>query len=205
MQRGAFKGTRGVHSSTKEVRQNRTRRRRETKGFFVALAVLVSVGGCFSQPPFQDPFTRPQIDWKPRLVLDVGEAERILGNKCRLEKVTAYLDEGTRAYQSSFRDDRPDPATGKTGILGYMYEEYQSAEAARSFLYSTLKANHLSPEDAIRMQGGAELHYFAGGDVIRMVMIVKEHRLIRLKVNPVTSHYNIVEFRMVATALAKKL
>ncbi len=173
--------------------------------FFVALAVLVSVGGCLSQPPFQDPFTRPQIDWKPRLVLDVGEAERILGNKSRLEKVTAYLDEGTRAYQASFRDDRLDPATGKTGILGYMYEEYQSAEAARSFLDSTLKANRLSPADAIRMQGGAELHYFTGGDVIRMVMILKENRLIRLKVNPVTSHYSLVEFRMVAAELAKRL
>jgi hypothetical protein len=173
--------------------------------FFIALAVLVSAGGCLSQPPFQDPFTRPQIDWKPRLVLDIGEAERILGNKSRLEKITAYLDAGTRAYQSSFRDDRLDPATGRAGILGYMYEEYRSAEAARSFLDSTLKANRLSPGDAIRMEGGAELNYFTGGDVIRMVMILKENRLIRLKVNPVTSHYNLVEFRMVAAELAKKL
>ena len=172
---------------------------------FIALAVFVSVGGCLSQPAFQDPFTRPQIDWKPSLVLDVGEAERILGNRSRLEKVTAYLDEGTRAYQSSFRDDRLDPATGKTGGLGYMYEEYQSAEAARSFLDATLKANRLSPKDGTRMIGGAELHYFTGGDVIRMVMILKESRLIRLKVNPVTSHYSLVEFRKVAAELAKQL
>ena len=108
-------------------------------GFFVALVLFVLAGGCWSQPPFKDPFTRPQIDWKPRLALDVGEAERILGNKSHREKVTAYLDEGTRAFQSSFRDDRLDPATGKTGILGYMYEEYQSADAARPFSDSTLK------------------------------------------------------------------
>ena len=173
--------------------------------FFIALAVLVSAGGCLSQPPFQDPFTRPQIDWKPTLVLDVGQAERILGNEGRLEKVTAYLDEGNRTYQARFRDDRPDPATGKTGGLGYMYEEYQSAEAARSFLDSTLKANRLSPKDAIRMEGGAELHYFTGGDVIRMVMILRENRLIRLKVNPVTSRYSLVEFRKVAMELARQL
>ena len=175
------------------------------RSFFVALAVFVSAGGCLSQPVFQDPFTRPQIDWKPGLVLDIEEAERILGNKSHLQKVTAYLDVGTRTYQSSFRDDRLDPATGKTGILGYMYEEYRSAEAARSFLDSTLKANRLSPKDAIRMEGGAELHYFTGGDVIRMVMILKESRLIRLKVNPVTSHYSLVEFRKVAAELAKQL
>ena len=173
--------------------------------FFIALAALVSAGGCLSQPPFQDPFTRPQIDWKPRLVLDVGEAERILGNQGRLEKVTAYLNEGTKAYHSLFRDDRVDPVTGRTGALGYMYEEYQSAEAAKSFLDSTLKANRLSPEDTIRMEGGAELHYFTGGNVIRMFMILRENRLIRLKVNPVTSRYSLVELRKVAAELAKRL
>jgi hypothetical protein len=86
-----------------------------------------------------------------------------------------------------------------------MYEEYQSAEAARSFLDSTLKANRLSPEKSIRMEGGAELHYFTGGDVIRMVMILKENHLTRLKVNPVTSQYSLVEFRKVAAELAKQL
>jgi hypothetical protein len=173
--------------------------------FFVGLAVLVSSGGCVSHPPFQDPFTRSQIDWRPSLALDVGEAERILGSSCHLEKVTAYLDEGTRAYQSSFRDDDLDPATGKLGTLGYMYEEYQSAEAARSFLDSTLKANRLSPANAVRKQGGAELHYFTGGNVTRMVMILKENHLIRLKVNPATSRYRLVEFRKVTEELASKL
>ena len=174
-------------------------------GFYIVLAALVSTGGCRTKPVFQDPFTRPQIDWKPRLVLDIAEAERILGNKGRLEKVTSYLDKATRAYQSSFRDNPVDSATGKTGILGYMYEEYQSAQAAKSFLDSTLKANRLSPKDAVRTEGGAELHYFTGGKVIRMIMILKEDRMIRLKVNPVTSHYSLVEFQKVAAELAKQL
>jgi hypothetical protein len=173
--------------------------------FFVALAVLVSAGGCLSQPRFQDPFTRPQIDWKPTLVLDIGDAQRILGNQSHLEKVTAYLDEGTKVYQSAFRDDWLDPETRKTGILYYMYEEYSSADAARSFLDSTLKANHINPGDGIRVEGGAEVHYFTGGNVIRMVMILKENRLIRLKVNPVPRHYSLVEFRKVAAELAKKV
>ena len=38
-----------------------------------------------------------------------------------------------------------------------------------------------------------------------MVMIRKESRMIRLKVNPVTSHYNLVEFRKVAGELATQL
>jgi hypothetical protein len=175
------------------------------RSFFVALAMLVSVGGCLSQAAFQDPFTRPQIDWKPGLVLDVAQAERILGNKSHLEQITAYLDEGNRAYHALFRDDRPDSASGKTGALGYKYEEYQSPEAAKSYMDSTLKANRLSPGDGIRMEGGAELHYFTGGNVIRMFMVLKGKRLIVLKVNPVTSHYSLAELRKVAAELAEQL
>ena len=171
----------------------------------IASAILVLFGGCLSRPPFEDPYIRPQIDWKPALMLDAGQAERILGKKGRLEKVTAYLDGETRTYQASFRDDQLDPVTGRAGVLGYKYEEYESAETARAFLDSTLKANRLDPKDGIRMEGGAELHYFTGGDATRMFMILKENRLIGIKVNPLTSRYSLVELRMVATELAKKL
>jgi hypothetical protein len=51
----------------------------------------------------------------------------------------------------------------------------------------------------------AELNCLTGGDVIRMVMILRENRLIRLKVNPVTSQYSLVEFRRVAAELARQL
>ncbi len=171
----------------------------------IAIVVIVLAGGCKSQPAFQDPFTRPQIDWKPSLVLDTGQAQRILGSQSHLEKVTAYLDGGTRAYQAAFRDNQLDPETGKTGILYYMYEEYESANAARSFLDPTLKANHMNPGDGIRLEGGAELHYLTGGSVIRMVMILKENHLVRLKVNPATSRYSLDEFQQVAKELANRL
>jgi hypothetical protein len=177
------------------------------KQSMVSIAVVVEVlaGGCASHTPFPDPFARPQIDWRPSLVLDVVEAKRILGNPSRLERVTAYLDDGTRTYQSAFRDDWRDPETGQTGILYYMYEEYPRADAARSALDSTLKANHLDPRDGIRMGGGAELHYLKGGRVVRMAMILKDNHLIRLKVNQVTSRYSLAELESVAEDLAHRL
>jgi hypothetical protein len=170
----------------------------------LVLAVLVASAGCASKQAFQDPFTRTQIDWNPAVTLGVAEAERILGNNSRVEKVTTYVAEGTKAYQSAFRDDWLYPSTGKMGILYYMYEEYQNAEAARSFLYSTLKANHIRPEEDDR-KGAMELYYMAGGEVVRMVMILHEDRLLRLKVNQVTSHYSLVEFKKVAEELASQL
>ena len=173
--------------------------------FAIAMAALLSAGTSFSQPRFQDPFTRPQIDWKPDLVLQLDKAQRILGAQGHLEKVTSYLDNGTKAYQSAFRDDSLDPETRKAGTLYYMCEEYGSADAAKSFLDSTLKENHMSPADGLRMEGGAELHYFGRGDAVRMVMILKDNRLVRLKVNPVTSRYSLPEFRKVAAELARQL
>jgi hypothetical protein len=175
------------------------------RDFPIALAALASVAGCSLRPPTDDPFTRPQIDWSPGLLLDRASAQRVLGNPCHLEKATAYLDGQTKTYQCAFRDDAFDPLTGKAGILYYMYEEHESAAGARSFLDSTLRANRLDPGDGIRVDSGAQLHYFAATDVVRMVMIRKENRLVRLKVNPVTSHYSFAEFRNVAAELAGKL
>jgi hypothetical protein len=172
--------------------------------FALALA-LVSAGGCKSQPEFHDPFTRPQINWRPSVTLNLGAAERILGSPSHLERDTAYLDDGTRAYQSAFHDDSADPVTGKTGILYFMHEEYETATAARFFLDSTLRANHVNPAEGVRTEGGAELHYLAGGRVVRMVMILKGNHLLRLKVNPLTSRYSLDEFQKVARELATQL
>ena len=170
-----------------------------------AVAIGIAAGGCKQQPPFQDPFARAQIDWRPSLVLGAGEAARILGNQSRLEKVTAYQDEGAKVYQSAFRDDWRDPTTGKSGILYYMYEEYPSADAAKSFLAATLKANQIDPVDGIRTKSGAELHYLTGGEVVRMAMVLKGNRLIRLKVNQVTSRYRLSGFKEVAGEFANQL
>ena len=173
--------------------------------FFVIAATAIAAAGCEQEPAFQDPFTRTQIDWRPSLVFGTKDAARILGNESRLEKSTAYQDEGAKVYQSAFRDDWRDPQTGKTGILYYMYEEYQSADAARSYLAATLKANSIDPADVVRTASGAELHYLTGGEVVRMAMVLKENRLIRLKVNQVTSRYRLGEFKDVVGELANQL
>jgi hypothetical protein len=177
------------------------------KSWIVAAIAVIGIvaASCKQQAAFRDPFTRAQIDWRPSLVLGAGEAARILGNQSRLEKVTTYQDEGAKVYQSAFRDDWHDPTTGKTGILYYMYEEYLSAAAAKSFLAATLKANHIDPVDGLRTQSGAELHYLAGGEVVRMAMVLKGNRLIRLKVNQVTSRYRLCELKEVAGELANQL
>jgi hypothetical protein len=170
----------------------------------VSLAVLFLVAGCASPPHFEDPFARPQIAWRPALVLDAGDAGRILGARSRLERVTSYLADETRTFQATFVDDAPRPVAGRTGALGYMYEEYPTADAARSYLDTTLKENRLSPLAAVRIDG-AELHYFTGGDIVRMVMILKGKNLVRLKVNPVPDRYSLAELQAVAGQLARRL
>jgi hypothetical protein len=92
-----------------------------------------------------------------------------------------------------------------TGILYYMYEQYESADAAKAFLCTTLKENRTNPDDGIRTSSGAELHYLTGGDVTRMVMILKNNLLLRLKVNQVTSRYSLDGLREVAGNLADQL
>ena len=58
---------------------------------------------------------------------------------------------------------------------------------------------------AFELESGAELHYLAGGEVVRMAMVLKDNRLIRLKVNQVTSRYRLDEFKEVVGELANQL
>ena len=55
------------------------------------------------------------------------------------------------------------------------------------------------------MESGAELHYFTGGNLVRMFMMRRENHLIVVKVNPVTSRYSLAELRKVAAELAKRI
>ena len=63
----------------------------------VAFLIVVSMGGGVSRPAFEHPFTRLQIAWTPSPVLDVRDVGRIPGNQRRVEQVTAYEHEATRA------------------------------------------------------------------------------------------------------------
>ena len=63
----------------------------------VAFSILVSMGGCVSQPAFERPFTRLQIAWNPGRVLDIRDDGRILRNQRHVEQVTAYEHEATWA------------------------------------------------------------------------------------------------------------
>ena len=44
-----------------------------------------------------------------------------------------------------------------------------------------------------------------GGEVVRVAMVLKENRLIRLKVNQVTSRYRLAELEQIAGELANRL
>jgi len=173
--------------------------------FFYLSIVLVALGGCGSRVAYRDPFQFPQIEWKPDTILNAPQADRILGTPSRLEKTTAYAENGKRVFQSVFFDVAVDPVTGKKGALYFMVEEYPTSEAVLSYLNPMLRENHVNPDDGIPVEGGARLHYMAGGQVIRMVVIPKGNRLLRLKVNVVTSRYRLDEFRKVAEELAKRL
>ena len=182
-------------------RQSATVRNRLALSFVVTMCFV----GCGSQQAFQDPFSLPQISWRPDLQLDIGEAQRILGSSCRLERTTAYMEGETRAFQSTFVRESADPKTGKVGAVDYMIEEYLTADAAKAYLDTTLQENHIDPADGLLSDSGAEVHYMSGGPIVRMSMILKKNHLLRLKVNPVPGSYSLEEFRKVTEELASRL
>jgi hypothetical protein len=152
------------------------------------LAVLTS---CTSVPKTIDsPQLTEAIDWKPDLSLSLHHAEQILGESAHLEDASAYLVGNTKTYESTYLADVLDDATGKTGAMYFMYEEYETLQAASLSYESIRSANERAPGVESLFGVGDEAYFHSDGTNFLFVLSRSENKLFRIKVSKTTSHTN---------------
>jgi hypothetical protein len=149
------------------------------------------------------PRVRPNIDWKPDLILSLQDAERILGESAHLENSSAYLEGNTKTYESSYFANTVDKATDKTGVLYFMYEEYENVESASLSYESIRKANERAPGVQPLTGVGDEAYFHSDGTNFLFVLSRSGNKMFRVKVNKTTSHTNKEAFMATATAFWK--
>jgi len=130
------------------------------------------------------------IDWKPDLSLSLQDAEQILGEPAHLEDVSAYLVGNTKTYESSYFADALDVATGKTGAIYFMYEEYETVQGASLSYENIRSANEQAPGIEPLFGIGDEAYFHSDGTNFLFVLSRSENKLFRIKVNKTTSHTN---------------
>jgi hypothetical protein len=149
------------------------------------------------------PKARLTIAWEPDSALSLQDAERILGESGHLENASAYLEGTIKTYQSSYFANMVDKATDKTGALYFMYEAYETVEAAHLSYESIYQANKQSPGVQPLIGVGDEAYFHSDGTNFLFVLSRSGNKMFRLKVNKTTSHTNEEAFMAIVTAFWK--
>jgi hypothetical protein len=167
----------------------------------ILMLILTSLLGCTTpQNTTLLPNNAKTIDWKPKVILTLTDAERILGEDGHLDEAVSYLDGNTKVDISKYSSNKQDEKSGKTGTLYFMIEAYENIESARSS-YESIRASNERAAGVVPLSGvGSEAYFHSDGENFLFVLIRNENSLIRMKVNRTTSHTDEAAFREIYRA-----
>ncbi|HEY9840276.1 MAG: hypothetical protein ACAI44_18275 [Candidatus Sericytochromatia bacterium] len=148
---------------------------------------------------------RRATDWQPEVILTLAQAESILGEKARLSESAAYLQNAVRTYASTYQANSPDRASGKTGALYFMLEEYPDVAAA-TVGYAGIWDGNKAHEGIQQLADlGDQAYFHSDGSHFLFVLARKGRQMIRLKVNKITSQTSKDAFMDISRALTEAL
>ena len=131
-------------------------------------------------------------------------AEEILGEKAELTDSSTEARGGAITTSLTYMATSKDTTSGKTGALYVMFENYNVLKAAKD-MYSSIKtANEKNGIETITGLGD-EAYYHSDNRNFCFIMLRSGNKILRMKVNKLTSKTSIEAFRKVAAELAADL
>ncbi len=138
-------------------------------------------------------------------LLTLSFAERIMGEPGKLT-CNMFTQKGdTLEYRADYTAVSPDQVTGKTGKLYFMFEVYSSIAAVKNAYTSIYQANKGHAGVEIVPGLGDEAYFHTDGSNFYFFLVRKNEKMLRLKVNKVTSHSSRAEFKAVTRIIVDKL
>lgn len=152
---------------------------------------------------FTEQSTRSDTPFLKRQYFTLPDAQKILGEKSHLSDSSTAVKKDTLEIKNAFTADAIDPATGKTGVIYFMIEEYSQLSSAKN-AYQFIKVANEKHEGVKVIQGmGDEAYYHSDGNNFYFYLVRKGRRMLRIKVNKITSHTSLKEFYRVAKKIAE--
>ena len=133
------------------------------------------------------------------------EAERILGEKAQLTDSSSTTKDNVLIYQCSYTAHSPDQKTGKTGAVYFMLEQYKENEAAHQ-AYASIKSSNENHEGVKVLNDlGDEAYFHSDEENFCFILVRKGKKMIRIKVNKITSKTSLSEFHLIARNITNSL
>jgi len=137
-------------------------------------------------------------------LFELADAERILGEAAYLKDTSLTVRDDATEYQCAYTADAEDAKTHKTGAVYFMVEVFKEISSAKQVYTSIRKANQDSGIEILEDLGD-EAYFHSDNENFMMIMARKENKVIRLKVNKLTSHTSRDEFNLVSKNIIAKL
>jgi hypothetical protein len=133
------------------------------------------------------------------------EAEKILGKPAHLVMSQSETKDNIRKYRCTYSADDKEIAGGQECNLYFLYEEYgKTAAAEKSFKY-LLSQNRGMPGIYILADYGDEAVIQTDTMNFQMILVRKSDKMIRMKVNRITSTTSMKELKRVAKEMTDLL
>ena len=128
-------------------------------------------------------------------LLTLNDAEKIMGEQARLTGNTFVKKGDTLEYKCDYTALSQDTITGKVGKLYFMYEVYGGVAAAANAYAAIYQAN--SRHEGVKVVSGLgnEAYYHSDQTGFYFFLVRKNNKMLRLKLNKVTSHSSVIEFK----------
>lgn len=137
--------------------------------------------------------------------LTLSDAEKIMGEPAMLE-CNSFLQRGsTREYKCAYTALSQDDRTGKTGKLYFMSEAYADEALAKTAYTEIYESNKRHDGIEIVSGLGDEAYYHSDGTNFYFFLVRKNEKMFRLKLNKVTSHSSVQNFKEVAKLITGRL
>lgn len=140
----------------------------------------------------------------PKL-LTLSDAEKIMGERAKLTCNTFLKRGDTLEYKCDYTALSEDVITSKTGKLYFMYEIYSGVAAASNAYAAIYQANRGHEGIEVVPGLGSEAYYHSDKTAFYFFVVRKNEKMIRLKLNKITSHSSVKEFKEATRRIVDKL
>ena len=134
-----------------------------------------------------------------------SDALAILGESGHLIDSSSKIKEDTLEYRSAYEANSIDQKSGKKGIVYFMIEQYSTISSAQN-AYKSIKTANEKHEGVKVLAGlGDEAYFHSDGQNFYFVLLRKEKKMFRIKLNKITNNTTLVNFNLIAKKVAATL
>lgn len=137
--------------------------------------------------------------------LTLADAEKIMGEPAALTCNMFIQRSSTLEYRCDYTALSRDDRTGKTGKLYFMSEVYATEDAAKNAYTEIYEANRKHEGVEIVPGLGDEAYYHSDGTNFYFFLVRKDKKMFRLKLNKITGHSSVADFKEVARLIVDRI